>query len=198
MTDPLRENIRIDKGVKRPRYKHKPVSPKADLGTWKIPEGLDPDEVLVEYLAAATTSSIAQRYGLSRKALVGWLREKRPEQWKRVQVLRALVQKEDSEEGLEIAPDALSLARAREVLKASQFSLERLDPQTWGQSQQVEIKVDHRYQVEAGLFESALELIKSMRGVAPAQPKEIIDLPTDAAQQNSLIPDLPIKDQSDQ
>ena len=56
MTDPLRENIRIDKGVKRPRlgttYKHKPVSPKADLGTWKIPEGLDP---------AAFTSGAAPR-----------------------------------------------------------------------------------------------------------------------------------------
>ena len=168
MADPLRENIRIDKGVKRPRYKHKPPKyPRlADRGTWKIPETLDPDEVLAEYLAAVTTSSIAARYNVSRKALVGWLREKRPEQWKRVQVLRALIRKEDSEEGLEVANDSLSLARARELLKASQFDLERLDPSTWGQSQQVEIKVDHRYQVEAGLFESALELIKSMRGVA--------------------------------
>ena len=184
MTDPLRENIRIDKGVKRPRYKHKLVSPKADLGTWKIPDGLDPDEVLAEYLAASTTSSIAARYNLSRKALVGWLREKRPEQWKHVQVLRALIQKEDSEEGLEIAHDALSLARARELLRASQFSLERLDSQTWGQKQELTVQVDHRYQVEVGLFESALELVKSMRGIAPAQPKEIIDLQIDTKQQS--------------
>ena len=172
MTDPLRENIRIDKGVKRPRYKHKPVSPKADLGTWKIPEGLDPDEILAEYLASPSTSLIAARYGVSRKAMVAWLRETRPELWKRVQILRALVRKEDSDEGLETANDALSLARAREMLKSAQFDLERLDSQTWGQKQEVNVQVDHRYQVEAGLFESALELVKSMRGVALQPPIE--------------------------
>lgn len=179
MADPLRENTRIDKGVKRPRYQHKPVSPKADLGTWKIPDDLDVDEVLAEYLAASTTSSIAARYGLSRKALVGWLREKRPDQWKRVQVLRALVQKEDSEEGLENANDALSLARARELLRASQFSLERLDSQTWGQRVEQVIEVNHNLLVDQSLVEDARELMKSIRG----ESHKIIDLQPDAVQQ---------------
>ena len=167
-------HIRIDEGIARgPRpakNPHKLKSPKADLGTWVIPKDLDPDEVLAEYLAAHTTSSIAARYGLSRKALVGWLREQRPEQWKRVQVLRALIRKEDGDEQIETAPDALSLARARELLKSAQFDLERLDPNTWGQKQEINTVIDHRVIIEHSLGESALTLFESMRGITVDQP----------------------------
>ena len=162
-------HIRIDEGIKRGpkrKYQHKPKSPIADLGTWKIPADLDPDEVCAEYLAAASTSSIAARYGLSRKALVAWLREVRPDAWKRVQVLRALIRKEDADESLENASDALSLARARELLRSGQWDLERLDSSNYGQQIQQVIEINHHVLVEHGLADSALTLFESMRGVA--------------------------------
>lgn len=125
------ENIRIDKGVKRgPRTRKglptKPSHP-ADLGSWKIPETLNPDEVIRQYLTAPTTSSIAKQYGLSRKALTAWLRKSRPQEWKEAQIIRAYCRKEDGEIGIDESRDALSLARAREQLKGAQFDLQALE-----------------------------------------------------------------------
>ena len=133
-------HVRIDEGIKRPRRKPGELSRRPeDLGSWKIPSDLNPDEVIDRYLVAETTTKIARQYGLSRRALVAWLRDVRPEEWKRVQIIRALIKKEDSETGLETAPDALSLARARECLRSAQFDLERLDSRNWGQKQEVSV-----------------------------------------------------------
>ena len=127
-------HVRIDEGVKRGKRRPireglptRPAHP-ADLGTWVIPAGLDPDKVLDQYLTESTTSQIAAQYGLSRKALTKWIREQRPEQWKQAQALRALCTKEDAEDGLRGAADGLSLARARELLKSAQFDLQAIDP----------------------------------------------------------------------
>ena len=181
MSDSLRENVRVDKGVPRgPRNKHRPVSPKGDLGSWKIPEGLNPDEICVEYLAASTTSQIASRYGLSRKALTGWLREVRPDQWKRVQILRALIRKEDADDGLEVAPDALSLARARELLRSAQWDLERLDSSSFGQKQEVQVNVDHNHEISQALETRISDLILKIRDTVQ-QPNNIIDIEPDSA-----------------
>ena len=122
-------HVRIDEGIKRPKHAHKPPKHrrKADLGSWVIPVDLNPQEVLERYLAANTTSHIAQQYGVSRKALTQWMRKVAPEQWKAVQVIRALMNQEDAEEGIIGATDALALARARELLKSAQFNLQALD-----------------------------------------------------------------------
>ena len=122
-------HVRIDEGIKRPKHAHKPPKHrrKADLGSWVIPADLNPQEVLERYLAANTTSHIAQQYGVSRKALTQWMRKVAPEQWKAVQVIRALMNQEDAEEGIVGATDALALARARELLKSAQFNLQALD-----------------------------------------------------------------------
>lgn len=184
-------HIRIDEGVKRgPRYKHKLPrrSPKADLGTWVIPADLNPDTVIERYLTESTTSQIAAQYGLSRKALVRWLREQRPKQWNQVQVIRALCRIEDAENGIDCACDALSLARARESLKAGQWTAERLDSANYGQQITQTIEVNHHITVDQALIEDARELMKSMRG-AIAQPSQIIDLQPDAGQQSDLTED---------
>lgn len=129
---------RIDEGVKRgPRRRQSMPDNHPDLGTWKIPANLDPHAVIDRYLSEATTSQIALSYNVSRKALVKWLRETVPEEWKQVQVLRALILKDDSVEGLQNAKDALSLARARELLRSGQWDLERLDAATFGPKQEV-------------------------------------------------------------
>ena len=133
-------HLRIDDGIKRgPRTHQKATrrSPKADLGSWVIPTDLNPHEVIQRFLSESTTSHIAAQYGLSRKALVRWLREKTPIEWKQAQVVRALCRKDDGEEGIDAAHDALSLARAREQLRAAQWELERLDSSNYGPKQEI-------------------------------------------------------------
>jgi len=102
-----------------------------------IPKDLDPRVVLDKYLTEQTTSQIASSFGVTRKALVGWLREQLPNEWKQVQVVRALTRKDDGNDGFETAEDALSLARAREMVKSAQWDLERLDAPTFGFKQEI-------------------------------------------------------------
>src|SRR6185436_1342885 len=123
------EHVRIDRGIKRKTRKGIVTKPSAkqDLGSWQIPPDLDPKEVIELYMTESTTSRIAERYGVSRKALTKWLRLTVPKEWKQAQIIRALARKEDADEGLEDAVDALSLAKARELLRSAQFDLEHLD-----------------------------------------------------------------------
>ena len=156
-------HVRIDEGIKRgPRKpQDKPRrSPKPDLGTWVIPEGLTPQTVLERYWTEESTSQIAGQYGLSRKALVRWLREQCPIEWKQVQIARALCRKDDGDEGLEVACDALSLARAREQLKSAQWDLERLDHTNYGMKQ--EVTVVNEVRIETILDGEACALLGKM------------------------------------
>ena len=135
---PNQAHRRIDEGVKRgARHQHKPPAKRKDTATGIIPADLNHDTVLEQYLTESTTSQIAAGYGVSRKTLVRWLVAERPEQWKKVQIIRALCRKEDADEGIEVACDALSLARAREQLRSGQWDLERLDSANYGQNQYV-------------------------------------------------------------
>lgn len=172
------EHQRIDEGVKRgPRYKHKPPkrSPKADLGTWVIPVDLSPDTVIERYLTESTTSQIAAQYGLSRKALVRWLRQTKPQEWKQVQIIRALCRTEDAEEGIDGACDALSLARAREQLRAGQWTLERLDSANYGPKQEVTVKQE--VSIDQVLDGLADQLLSKIRGnVALQDNSQVIDV----------------------
>lgn len=161
---------RIDEGVKRgPRIAQRAPrrSPKADLGSWVIPKDLSPDEIIERYLTESTTGQIAAQYGLSRKALTKWLREQRPREWKQVQIVRALANKEDGVDGIKGSRDALSLARARELVKSAQFDLTSLDPE-FQPKQQVTI---------------TSQPILNITITAPQQPNPVIDLPSDAVQQ---------------
>ena len=131
----MAEYIRIDRGVKRGQ--RKPARPPYRRGengeAQAIPPDLDPKTVLDLYLCADTTSQVARQLGVRRSSLTLWLRERCPEEWKNIQIARALIRKEDADVGLERAPDALSLARAREMLRSGQWDLERLDAPTFGE-----------------------------------------------------------------
>ena len=168
-------HIRIDEGISRgPRYKHKPAKHpgKMSEGKTTIPVDLNPDSVLERYLTEETTSQIAVDYGISRKTLVRWLAQVRPEQWKQVQVVRALCRKESGDEGIEVACDALSLARAREMLRSGQWDLERLDSANYGQKQELTVKHEISFDsVIAGYNDRILEVI-----AAKAQPAQVIDV----------------------
>lgn len=137
----MEAHVRIDEGVKRGPRKRTSVALRRDPETNRvegIPEGLDAEAILEQYLSEKTTSHIAKELGVRRKTLVAWLRATNPKRWKEVQVIRALVRKEDADEDLEErCRDALSLARTREKLRSAQFDLERLDSATWGAKQEV-------------------------------------------------------------
>lgn len=127
-------HVRIDEGIKRgPKVQRRPGPGKLrrDPETGQvqaIPENLNPAEVLQRYLTEQTTSQIAASYGVKRKSLIAWLRKVAPEEWKAVQLIRAHDRKEIGNEQLEEAIDALSLARARELVKSAQWELQSLDP----------------------------------------------------------------------
>ena len=128
----MEANKRIDAGIKRgPKASRTSVPRRRDPATGKvqaIPPDLDPQEVLARYLSEDTTSQIAASYGISRKSMISWLREVAPKDWKRVQLIRAHDRKDLSNEQIEDSTDPLSLARARELLKSSQWELTSLDP----------------------------------------------------------------------
>lgn len=92
----------------------------------------DPKEILERYLAEQSTKDIAKEFGVTRSALNQWLLKTAEADWKEAQVLRALKRKEDAEDAIDTAPDALSLARARESLKAAQWDLERVFRRIYG------------------------------------------------------------------
>ena len=133
-------HVRIDEGIKRGPKKQRIAlkRPQEPVSLSPIiPTHLDPKEVLERYLSERHSSQIAKSYGVTRTNLVRWLREVCPNEWKQVQIVRALVFKEDGTEGLQTAEDALTLARAREMVKSAQWELERLDSSNYGIKQEV-------------------------------------------------------------
>jgi len=110
----------------------------------------DPKEVLSQILQEVSIRDIAASFGVTRSALNQWLLETSETQWKTAQFIRAYKRKEDAEEDLESAADALSLSRARERLRAAQWDLERVCRRIYGQdvpgslAQAVQINVNLR------------------------------------------------------
>lgn len=98
----------------------------------------DPKQIIERYLAEQSTKEIAQEFGVTRSALNQWLLKTAEDDWKEAQVLRALKRKEDAEDLIDSAQDALSLARARESLRAAQWDLERVCRRIYGQDQPID------------------------------------------------------------
>lgn len=97
--------------------------------------GSDPKTILQRYLSDESTKEIAASYGVTRQALGQFLLKHAEDDWKAAQVVRALARKESAEDDLETAADGLSLARARERLRAAQWDLERVCRRIYGQDQ---------------------------------------------------------------
>jgi predicted transcriptional regulator len=91
------------------------------------------DTILARYLAEESTTQIAKSLGVTRSALNYWLLENCEKEWRSAQVIRAMKRKEDAEDAIDQASDALTLARAREALRAAQWDLERVCRRIYGQ-----------------------------------------------------------------
>jgi hypothetical protein len=109
-----------------------------------IAEGLagqEPKTILLRYLSDESTSVIAADYGVTRQALGQYLLRHAEEDWKEAQVARAIARKEKAEDSIESAEDPLQLAKARELLKAAQWDLERVCKRIYGQDYNVNVNV---------------------------------------------------------
>jgi len=120
----------------RPEMTTLPAAPQAAAKKLPVLNGRqgDPQQVIADYLAGKTTRDIARdRFNCTRQALNYWLREHAEEDWRKAQVILAIERKEKAEQDIETAPDALALARARELLRSAQWDLERVCRRIYGQ-----------------------------------------------------------------
>lgn len=108
----------------------------------------DPKQILLRYLSDESTKDIAASYGVTRQALGQYLLETAQKEWQSAQVARAMARKEGAEDNLDSIGEQikaadregrerlqLSLAHAREQLKAAQWDLERVCRRIYGQDQ---------------------------------------------------------------
>jgi hypothetical protein len=94
---------------------------------------VDPNDVIERYLAEESSTHIAQSLGVTRSALNQWLLINAEPEWKAAQYIKAAKRKEEAEDEIDTAQDPLSLARAREKLRAAQWDLERVCRRIYGQ-----------------------------------------------------------------
>ncbi len=95
-------------------------------------KNVSPEDVLARYLNDETSTEIAKSFGVTKQALSYWLIERAEKEWKSAQVVKALRAKEDAEQLLGTASNALDLTRAREQLRAAQWDLERVCRRIYG------------------------------------------------------------------
>ena len=114
-------------------------------------------DVLARVLNEESTKDIAASFGVTRSALNQWLLETAETEWKAAQVARAYKRKEEAEDEMDCATDALSLARARERLKAAQWDLERVCRRIYGQDQPANAHA--AVQINIGIRRDAAQVI---------------------------------------
>ena len=139
MSEPVLKHSRMPRKYQR-KAKTTALTTPSPLGLGKL-AGANPIQVLQRYLSDESTSVIAADYGVTRQALGQFLLKHAEEEWKEAQVARAIARKEKAEDGLESAQDPLELAKARELLKAAQWDLERVCKRIYGQDQNINFNV---------------------------------------------------------
>lgn len=93
-------------------------------------------DVLTRYINGEQVAQMAPDYGVSDVTIYALLLREHETEWKEIQRARALARLERAQDKVEKAPDALSLARAREEVRSAQWELERLLRRIYGQDHQ--------------------------------------------------------------
>ena len=143
MSEPLLKHSRL------PRKQNKPVLAKKNYTVSKRPlNNFSQEErtqiahtVLERYMAGEQVAAMAGEFGTSDVTIYALLLREHEEAWAEVQKARALARLERAQSDLEVAPDAISLARAREQVRSAQWELERLLRRLYGQEMQVNVAV---------------------------------------------------------
>ena len=149
---PNEAHVRIDKGVTRgPRQRTSPQvalnAPQRPLSVALKPlHQFSPEArqnianaVLERYTNGEQVAAIAPEFGVSDVTIYALLLREHEAAWKDIQTARALARLENSQEGLRVARDARSLARARELVRSAQWELERILNRLYGPKQELTI-----------------------------------------------------------
>jgi hypothetical protein len=137
---------------------------------------VDPKDVLERYLAEESSESIAKSYGVTRAALSLFMLRSAESEWKDAQLTKALRRKENAEELMDRADNALDLTRAREQLRSAQWELERVCRRIYGQdapshaAQAVQININVRGAERQS--SAAIEVMDTLVNKSPAQSGE--------------------------
>lgn len=178
------DHTRIDEGIKRgPRKKTgpKPSSPRRNNGQFVPVLPNDPQSIanaLQDYCSGATLLQIAQRHGVTRQAVYGWLLGELGGEQHSGLVTRALTARiAKGDEMLDTADNPLDLQRGREQARNARLDLERRRSNLYGQKQ--ELTVTHT--VPADVLKEIRELGQELGVVADttqiaAQQSPIIDV----------------------
>ena len=174
-------HIRIDEGITRNAPGTSLAWPKRKPSiAGKLGANFDPTTILDKYLNGEEIAEQAEQLGVHPKALTyHLLKDTIREQWKQAQVAVSLAEYQEARQVIRDASDALSLARAREIVRACQWDLERLEARLFGQKQELSVNVPI---VQDVMREIAM--LREELGVAGAlqhQP-QVIDIASDAVQ----------------
>lgn len=93
---------------------------------------VDPKTILERYLAGEKIRKMAEQYGVRPVSIYAFLLRLVPDEWLAAQKAKAFARKEQGEDGLDDAQDALDVAIAREQLRAGQWDLERVMRDKYG------------------------------------------------------------------
>lgn len=140
MSEPVLKHSRMPRKYEKKAQPQTALVKQASTSIAKL-AGENPMTILQRYLSDESTSVIAADYGVTRQALGQYLLRHAEEDWKEAQVARAIARKEKAEDGIESANDPLELAKARELLKAAQWDLERVCKRIYGQDQNINVNV---------------------------------------------------------
>ena len=99
-------------------------------------------EVLERYIHGEQVQDMAADYKTSDVTIYALLLREHEGAWADIQKARALARLERHTRDLAEAPDPLSLARARELVRSAQWELERLLHRLYGQKQEVSVTVN--------------------------------------------------------
>lgn len=99
-------------------------------------------QVLDRYIGGEQVAAMAEEYGTSDVTIYAIILREHEDAWVDIQRARALARLERAQGDLEVAPDALSLARAREQVRSAQWELERLLRRLYGQETNVNITLN--------------------------------------------------------
>jgi hypothetical protein len=115
------------------------------------PAWFDPEKILAQILEGKRTHDIAEELGVTREKLVYHLTTKAAEEWKTSQLLRDLKRKEEAEDEIDNAQDALALKKAEAKLKSAQWSLERVCRRIYGDYKEPENNERHTIMINIGI-----------------------------------------------
>jgi len=105
--------------------------------------------LLIGYNEGKQVADMAPEFGISDVTAYALLLREHEADWREAQKARAMARLERAQHALGTAPDALSLARAREEVRAAQWELERLMRRLYGQdapqqAQAVQVNINLR------------------------------------------------------